>query len=296
MIGYQKQWDFLKRKFESNQLSHSYLLSGRNAGSIKFFSKEFIKYIYYASPNFNGRGNQEKGEASCGSCQNCKMIERENLPDLLIIKSSNSTSSLKDGVDKIEIDISQIREAQNFLNYKPYYGNYKTIIIENAERMNQEAQSCFLKSLEEPKGKTIIFLISSKPDLLLPTIVSRCQEIKFFYTSKYEITKDEEKIFKNLQNVIGTDLAEKFQYAKLADLSGENFNKILNILQKYFRSLLLAKIEKNTSLKIHPNDLDDKYSIRRLKTILELTDKISRQSDTTNLNNKLALEIILMEI
>src|SRR5439155_12638026 len=114
------------------------------------------------------------------SCQNCLAIEKGSYPDLLFIKSSNSQSSIKDEVDKMEIDVAQVREAQNFLSYKSYYGGFKAVIVDDADRMNQEAQSCFLKTLEEPKGKTIIILNSSKPQILLQTITSRSQEIKFF--------------------------------------------------------------------------------------------------------------------
>ena len=322
-----KQWDFLKNKFEVGQLGHAYLLSGPEQTEKELFAKEFIKLIN-CTYRINGRQFCKTGKDS-GFCQNCSMIERGAFPDLSIIKSANSESSVKNVpmvpiksepsriLDKVgkkntmNISIEQIRELQNFLSYKSYYGGFKAIIIDNAERMTFEAQNCFLKTLEEPKGKTIIFLILSKPDLLLPTIISRCQEIKFFQTGKYEFSKEEQEVLKDLLSVIKSDLATKFQYAKRVNLEEGNLNKILEILQRYLRDLLLFKIG---TIKTMERNFFDHYStprssmttgvpagidsigILKLKQIIKLIENISHQSSTTNINPKLALEIVLMEI
>jgi len=143
LVGHKKQWEFLKKKLDVDQLSHAYLFTGEEGIGKKLFAKEFAELA------------------------GCKF------PDLMTVKEQNRKDE-KFG-DGGEIKISQIREVQNFLSYKSYNGLYKTVIIDDAEKMNQEAQSCFLKTLEEPKGKTLLFLITSKPDMILPTIFSRCQ-------------------------------------------------------------------------------------------------------------------------
>ncbi len=290
---YQKQWQFLKNKFEAGQLRHAYLLSGNEKTEKKFlFAKELIKLVNCLPFQALAKEGQVK-EKPCYVCQNCKMVEKEIFLDLMIIKSQDSESSMKNRKDMLKIEISQIRTVQNFLNYKPYYGNFKAVIIENAERMTLEAQNCFLKSLEEPKGRTIIFLISSKSELLLPTIFSRCQEIKFLTNSgTLEENSEEKEILKDLPKVISSDLAEKFSYVKAVNLDGDNFNKILNAFQKYFRNLLLMKIG------VSKGNLKDNniYSIVRLKKIIRLIDSISFKLNISNINNKLALEILLLEI
>lgn len=282
-----KQWDFLKSKFESDQLSHAYLLSGRDLDSINLFAKEFIKLINCQSYKINDRHKCKTNEESSDMCQNCKMIDRGSFPDLMSVKSKNSRSSLENEKDMMSIEIEQIREVQNFLSYKSYYGCFKTVVVENAERMTLEAQNCFLKNLEEPKGKTIIFLISSKSEILLPTIFSRCQEIKFLAgQSDFEENKE---IPADLLEIINLDLAEKFRYTKAINFEGDNFNKILNGLQRYFRNLLLAKVGIIEGGK-------NNYSIEKLKKIIRLIGDISRQSDIANINNRLALEVILLEL
>lgn len=275
---HKKQWDFLKNKFKTGKMPHAFLFSGPKESEKNLFAKELVKFI-----------SCSEKEKPCQICQNCRMIEKENFPDLLVVKSINSESSIKNEKDMMVIEIEQIRQAQNFLALKSYYGGYKFLIVDDAERMTFEAQSCFLKTLEEPRGKTIIFLISSKPHMILQTIYSRCQEIKFFYREHYEFSDQEQKILSDLGKVMGSELAEKFQYAKNTNLEGENFNKILGVLRKHLRHLLLAKagVEKAENVN---------YPMSKIKKAIELIEDISRQAEISNINNKMALEVILMEI
>lgn len=273
MVGHKKQWEFLKNKFESENLSHAYLFSGPEETDIHSFTKEFIKLVN--SKNITGSD---------------VAIEKEQFPDLLVARSINSKSSVDNQKDMMEIDVAQIREVNKFLSYKSYYGGYKAVIIEHAERMNLGAQSCFLKTLEEPRGKTIIFLISSKPETLLATIFSRCQNIKFFPQHMYKASPAEQKTLKELLPMLNAELAAKFQYTKKVNLEGNNFNKIMEALQRYFRDLLLARIGVEKSV------LENNYSVVKLKKIIRLIESLNNQISMTNANPKLALEILLLEL
>jgi hypothetical protein len=168
--------------------------------------------------------------------------------------------------------------------------------------MNQEAQSCFLKTLEEPKGKTLLILISSKPDVLLPTIFSRCQAIKFLgrpiqYPEK---VAEENRILSGLLEVASGGLSEKFKYAKSLDFEKHKLSVILEVFQKYLRYLLLSKMgageagEKSRFSKM-PSVLEN-YPVLKIKKITNLTEDILNKLLFTNVNSKLALEILLMEI
>jgi DNA polymerase III delta' subunit len=274
LIGHQKQWDFLKRKFEQNQLSHAYLFTGANQIGKKAFAKEFIKMISCKSTEVK----------PCQKCVNCQMIERGSYPDLFLINPEEGG----------EITISKAREAQSFLSYKSYYGSLKFVIVDEAEKMNTEAQSCFLKTLEEPKGQTLLVLVSSKPEMLLPTIYSRCQNIKFFRPKNLQPNSEkvakEQVILSELLKVINSDFSEKFKYAKSIDFEKQKIGEILEVLQKYFRKLLFAKIGVLKSKEA------DSYPILKIKKIIKLIEDINFQTLFTNASPKLALEILLMEI
>lgn len=267
MLAHQKQWEFLKNKFEQGQLSHAYLFSGSENLGKKEFAEKFAEFV------------------------GCKF------PDLIIVgEQIKKDPKFGDGG---EIKISQVRDIQNFLAYKSYSGGYKIVIVNEAEKMNQEAQSCFLKTLEEPKGKTILFLISSKPEILLDTIRSRCQQIKFFgkpTESKEQIEK-EKIILTEFLKITGTSLAEKFKYAKSINFDEKNLVDILNPIEKYLRYLLLKKIgsnEKSYFSEIH--SVLENYTISKLKDIIYLTEDINNKLFFTNVNQKLALEILLLEV
>ncbi len=291
-MEYDNLRQFLKGKFLAGQLSHAYLLSGGEEVSKKEFAISFIKLINCLHFKL-GDGQVLVTDQPCDKCQNCNLINKESFPDLLVLRSKDSKSSVDNEKDMLEIDIGQIRQVNNFLNYKSYYGNYKAIIIENADRINTEAQNSFLKTLEEPKGKTVIFLISAKPDALLPTIFSRCQQLKFSLSTKSQESLAEQKILQELMLVIGGGLSVRFGYAKKVNLEGENFSQILKILQNYLRNILLAKIGVLTIL-VPPQFKD--YSIEKLKNIILLVEKLNQQASVSNINLKLALEVLLIEI
>jgi DNA polymerase-3 subunit delta' len=193
-------------------------------------------------------------------------------PDLMIAEAKNS-----------ELVIAKVREIQNFLTYRAYNGGFKAVIVDDAHLMNQEAQSCFLKTLEEPRGNTILFLISSKPDLLLPTIFSRCQTIKFFrpkdLPENKEVLEREQKIWSEVSKVLDSNLAEKFKYVKSIDFEKESAIEIIKVLQKHFRQKIL-----------------ENFSDKKSKKFLELSEEISNKLFFTNANPKLALEILLTEV
>ena len=85
----------------------------------------------------------------------------------------------KTGKTKKNISIEQLRQARSFLSAKPFVGAYKVAIIDPAEKMSLAAANALLKSLEEPSGQSLMFLITSDPEKLPQTIRSRCQTIFF---------------------------------------------------------------------------------------------------------------------
>jgi DNA polymerase-3 subunit delta' len=107
---------------------------------------------------------------SCDRCPSCTKIENGNHPDVYLIESEG---------DGDQITVSAIRELEESLTYKPFEGRYKIAIIDNSERMNPAAANAFLDTLESPPLQSVLILVSSRPDMLLPTIRSRCQKVHF---------------------------------------------------------------------------------------------------------------------
>jgi DNA polymerase-3 subunit delta' len=344
IIGHKKQWEFLENSFKNEKLAHAFLFCGENKIGKKTFAIEFVKLL-----------NCSADKKPCNICKNCLDIEKGNFPDFLFVHTgeesavennfegmfsySSALPDLKTGQelkDKKEIEISQARKVLEFLSLRSYFASYKAVIIDNAEKLNMEAQNCLLKTLEEAKGKTILILVTSQPERLLSTIFSRCQTIKFFPVPAKEIAQhlvgigclskkaeeladmadgkagkaisdfknpekleEEQKILNDLLKVISQNLAEKFAYAKSLKDEDGNIKEILEILQKYFRYLLLQKIGAcPTPPGFYPEPTENikLYSVEKLKDIIKQIERTINDISFTNVNQKLAFEILLMEI
>jgi DNA polymerase-3 subunit delta' len=112
----------------------------------------------------------------CGSCKSCCKIKSGHHPDIIRLKPSGPF-----------IKIDQIRTLCRTLAMKPYEADMRVAIISDAQAMNPAAANALLKVLEEPPVKTILVLIAAHTSDLLPTIVSRCQHIRFNPISKINL-------------------------------------------------------------------------------------------------------------
>lgn len=125
-------------------------------------------------------------------------------PDLLILKAENS------------IGISQIRELKKWLILKPYCADNKIAIILQAEMLTLPAQNALLKTLEEPTKNSLIILISPNAQLLLATIISRCQLIRLAQENEIQINQtQQEKILNSiLKSRVGERLKISLEYSQ----------------------------------------------------------------------------------
>ncbi|MBQ1249746.1 MAG: DNA polymerase III subunit delta', partial [Selenomonadales bacterium] len=110
----------------------------------------------------------ESDDAPCGTCQACRLAENESHPDLVIVRP-----------DKQNIKIGEIRKMQKDLSLAPYMAQRRVCIIDEADKMRDEAANSILKTLEEPVGDVVFILITAKRYQLLDTIRSRCMLVEF---------------------------------------------------------------------------------------------------------------------
>src|SRR5205085_1680578 len=106
---------------------------------------------------------------ACGECASCRRISRGVHPDVIIVEPGDT------GAIKIE----QLREVIQQSQYRPFEGRRRVVIIDEADAATTDAQSALLKTLEEPPSASSFILVSSMPDALLPTVLSRCPRLRF---------------------------------------------------------------------------------------------------------------------
>ncbi len=130
----------------------------------------------------------------CGLTEEAKKkIQKE-------ILEGRSVESVSDEDKKNEITVEDIRQTLGFLSLKTSLP-CKILVVSLAEQMNVNAQNAFLKTLEEPFDKTLIFLLTENPAKLLPTILSRCQKIYLHPMSVLELTKKIKQDYPEEENV-----------------------------------------------------------------------------------------------
>lgn len=175
--GHEKPLTVLKRALANNTLAHAYLFSGEAGIGKKMTALALAAAVNCANGGPGG---------GCGACPSCRRIAALTHPDVHVVMPESEdarilASMTSKEADKAsdEIKIDQIRQAQESISLKPTEGGKKVLIVDGAETLNMTAQNAFLKTLEEPPGDTLIILVTSMPQSLLPTIRSRCQELRF---------------------------------------------------------------------------------------------------------------------
>jgi DNA polymerase-3 subunit delta' len=175
--GHDRPISILKRALANKTLAHAYLFSGEDG-----IGKKMAALALAAAVNCGEAGP----EGGCGVCPSCRRIAALTHPDVQMVmpESENeqllATWSAKEAEKASnEIKIDQIRQAQERISLTASEGAKKFLIVDGADTLNVSAQNAFLKTLEEPPGDALIILITAMPQSLLPTIRSRCQEIRF---------------------------------------------------------------------------------------------------------------------
>jgi DNA polymerase-3 subunit delta' len=280
IIGHKKQQNFLNKIISSGETPHALLFSGPEKLGKKTIAFKMVSSLL--------------GE------------DLSQHPDFTLIEPKENT-----------IQIEQIRNLNWRLSLKPIKSSILGVVIDDAHSMTREAQNCFLKTLEEPKSKSILVLIVKHPNFLLPTIVSRCENIKFYPVKKEEIKnylvkkkfqgqdieqvveissgrpgmvvdilenpemlKERKEKINKLIRILSSPLSLRFEYVK--DLSQkQDLMEILTIWLSYFRQKLI----------FHKNQAD----LKKIRNILNNIQETIFLISTTNVNPRLALEVLVMK-
>jgi DNA polymerase-3 subunit delta' len=209
IIGHERQKNILRRALQSGRLAHAYLFAGPEGVGKRLVALAVARVLFCAK----GTG--------CGECAACRKLDHRNHPDLHVLEADGSS-----------IKIEQIRAIQRDLSLRPCEGSRKVCLIEAAELMTVAAANALLKTLEEPRGDTLLILLTSHPQRLLETIRSRCQLLNF-------ARQPQELLRTTLQTQLGVDDAEAHVLAALSEGSFKKaFGKDRQLYLEARRTLL----------------------------------------------------------
>jgi len=293
IIGNERAAQILEKGYQSGKLSHAYLFTGPEHLGKKTLVLSFCKMLL----------------------QNDDDIE--NNLDLTIISPDE---------DEKQITIEKIRDLEKKMALYPHSAKYKIAIIEQAEKMNKSAANALLKTLEEPSKTAILILLASDSKNILDTIKSRCQLIKFlpvrksllgeflkdkiddkneiekiiemsgcrpgkiieFINDKNKIKEAEDNI-KRIYDALKNNENEKLDEAEAVSKKEiSEIVSVLNLLIVYLRRALISEYKNN--------DCVNKNSLLKIKERIELVGRTKENLLSKNVNTKLAVENLFLNL
>lgn len=316
IIGQDRPIRFLTQMLQKGSIPHALLFTGIDGIGKRKTAVALGMSLNCLSP---------VGVSACGECPSCKKIISGSHPDMVHVKP-----------DGVFIKIGQVRTVSRELRFAPLEGNQRVVIINDAQAMNLEASNAILKILEEPPKHTILILTASQTTDLLPTIVSRCQQIAFRpipYEKVAEVLVD----LRGLERETATTLAvsTKGSLGKALSVDGEEWAvwrsrlleqvsslsmrsiqpvfafadalsrdkgrlaDTLDMLMTWFRDILMCKISPE---RIINKDLMNKIQhASKGRSVSELLGKVevvqsAQTAISRNSNPRLALEVMMMRL
>jgi DNA polymerase-3 subunit delta' len=274
IIGQKRVISILERAIKSKRMPHALLFHGTEGVGKEAVALELAKALFC-----------QQDEIYCNTCSNCKRVGQLSHPDLILIYPAPKQpkdeelklireSLVKNPYHRAQpwanpsILIDMIRNLKKTVSMTSYENKGRVVLIMDAHRMTIEAANSLLKILEEPLGKLTLILISSQANLLLPTIISRCQKIRFDPLPWQEIERalinreqtnpDQAKIFARMS--FGS-------YRQSLELLDEDFEQKQNLMIDILRKVLMPDLDILLMVESLVNQ-QDKKTIKELVALM----------------------------
>jgi DNA polymerase-3 subunit delta' len=182
IIGHRKLVGLLSRSIANETLPPSLIFSGPAGVGKRLAALSTAQGLNCLTPvRSPSPADPRQGPEldACGTCSACTRIDRGVHPDVLILQPN----------EKGNIKIEPVRDAIDRAGYRPFEGRRRATIIDQADGLDRSAQNALLKVLEEPPSGSVFMLITALPDLLLPTVRSRCPQLRFLPLAPAEVAQ-----------------------------------------------------------------------------------------------------------
>ncbi len=267
VIGQGRAVRFLTELIERDRVPHALLFLGTSGTGAVAAALDFVQALHC----------QAGGAVACRRCAACHKVTNLNHPDSTLLFPFSRSVKEEDRQtallqvwqspyyyplpDKnVGITIDRVRQMQRQFTHSAFAGGWRTTLILYADQMRAEAANAMLKTLEEPPVRSLIILIASQGDALLPTIVSRCQFVKFPALSPHDISAElvAKGVDKTTADLIGRTCGGNFRRAldmtdgHIADRQDRSFKFLEALLwgqdERTFEAL--AKLDRQEALDI----------------------------------------------
>ncbi|RGY95015.1 DNA polymerase III subunit delta' [Clostridium sp. AM58-1XD] len=273
ILGHEGIKEHLQNAIDTGKVSHAYIMTGEAGMGRKSLAHAFAMSLLC-----------EKGKSEpCMKCHACKQVLTNNHPDLIHVTHEKPGSI---GVDDIR------EQIQDTIMIRPYSSFYKIYIIDEAEKMTVQAQNALLKTIEEPPSYAVILLLTTNQDVFLPTILSRCVQLKLkplrdsvvrdylieilkvpeqqadvyaafargnlgraiHLATSEEFQAMYKKMLALMVHLKNMDVAELLEYIKKLLEDDMDINECLDFMQLWYRDILMYKVTRDMNLLIFKNE------------------------------------------
>lgn len=279
----------LEKSLKNNKIVQAYMFSSEDIEYAKKFAIDFSKDLIC-----DGKSEEESSIIE-------KRIDKDIYPELKIIEPIN---------DIIKKD--QFLSIKEFLNNKPVEGSKIVYIIKNCEMMNKKTANSMLKFIEEANDNLIAIFLTDNIDLVMPTIVSRCQIINLNNISKITlkniIGNDEnmenfiDSTIKFIRNIKNNGINTFFKTKQLVNdnfKNNEELSIFLNLLLYFYYDIfnykVLNKIKYYEKNEDDINEISNYYNINEIINIINIIEKIINKNKY-NINQKLMIDNLVLEL
>ena len=273
ILGHEMIKDHFRKAIENHKVSHAYILAGEEGMGRKSLANAFAMTLLC-----------EKGlKEPCMECHSCKQMLSDNHPDVIHVTHEKPGSI---GVDDIR------KQINDTIMIKPYSSYYKIYMVDEAEKMTVQAQNALLKTIEEPPSYAVIILMTTNPDAFLPTILSRCIQLKLkplrdyvvkgYLVEKLGVPVEKAEVYAALargnlgkaihiasseefgelyravltllKNIKNMDLPALLEFIKKLQEDHLDINECLDFMQLWYRDILMYKVTKDMNLLIFKDE------------------------------------------
>ena len=166
IVGHRRFKRLLMRAVHSGSLPQSLVFAGPEGVGKRQTALALAQALNCLNPAVDEEGLQD----ACGTCASCGKVGRGLHPDVMVIRRED---------DKKSIPVSEAREINRHVAYRPFEGLFRVVIVDGADELGADTQDALLKTLEEPPPRNVFILVTSRPDMLFTTVLSRCCVLRF---------------------------------------------------------------------------------------------------------------------
>ena len=189
IVGHDAAVRLLQRSLADGHLAHAYLLVGPPNVGKTTLGLAFAQALLCEDEAARAQG------VACGRCAGCRKTRERTHPDLRVVEPDGAADddagavvgesgdvagaarSKRKAASRAQIKIETVREVQRDLSLRPYQGARRVVLLAQADTLNDAAENALLKTLEEPPPYALLILTAEDAETLLPTTVSRCQQV-----------------------------------------------------------------------------------------------------------------------